>query len=222
MKWPNPTQLESLGSQLLPDGFRLAVLSPGDQILDLIHSLKTWYGDIRVGAESYHLEEQFYLDTLGNHKSFVNTDFLPIVLLDSNESICGLVTFWKNPRALYVTSGLGVLAPHVRGKKLAFVGPQLLELIGKAAGAGQIHYYVTLRNIAQQLVAEKMGFSLAGINPAWDRDATNEKESKRIYEAIYAKVLVPESEIEIPEEEHLSDAVKSLFGHLYPTLNLKK
>jgi RimJ/RimL family protein N-acetyltransferase len=220
MKWPQSEEIVTISQGIMPEGFKLRVLA-SNEVTTLIPLLQEWYADIRVGLESYHLEESFYRELLEGKQGFTETDFLPLVLIDSNEALCGLVSFWKNSRAGHIYSGLGVLAPQVRGKKLAFSGPQLLEAIARRSGAGQIHYYATLRNPFQQAVAEKMGFTLAGINPGWDQDADASGQPKRVFEALYAKVLDIEA-MEVPLLANLTPNTAKLFRELFPNIPLEK
>ena len=51
--------------------------------------------------------------------------------------------------------------------------------------------------------------------PAIDIDSVSHGTQKRVYEAIYAKVLAPDNEIAMPSLEMMTDKTKKLFGILF-------
>ena len=63
---------------------------------------------------------------------------------------------------------------------------------------------------------EKAGWPLIGIIPGFDRELVNPGEVKRVFEAIYVKVLVTEQDFLRPSSEGMTPATRSLFKHLYP------
>jgi len=60
-----------------------------------------------------------------------------------------------------------------------------------------------------------MGWQLIGITPGFDREMIEPGVVKRVYEAVYAKVLVPE-ELLRPRAKDLTPGAKALFDLLYP------
>ena len=65
------------------------------------------------------------------------------------------------------------------------------------------------------MIAEKMGFNIVGILPAIDIDSVSHGTQKRVYEAVYAKILAPDHEIAIPSPEMMTDKTKRLFEILF-------
>ena len=67
-----------------------------------------------------------------------------------------------------------------------------------------------------QVGFEKAGWQLIGIIPGFDRELVNQGEVKRVFEAIYVKVLANEQDFLLPASEGMTSATRSLFEHLYP------
>ena len=67
-----------------------------------------------------------------------------------------------------------------------------------------------------QRAMEELGFQLIGITPGYDRDMVAPGVVKRVYEAVYAKVLVPDEDLLRPEPQNLTPKTKALFDSLFP------
>ena len=67
-----------------------------------------------------------------------------------------------------------------------------------------------------QVGFEKAGWQLIGIIPGFDRELIKQDEVKRVFEAIYVKVLVTEQDFLRPNSEGMTTATSALFKHLYP------
>ena len=79
---------------------------------------------------------------------------------------------------------------------------------------GLIYYYVTLETIAQQKVAEALGFSIVGIFPSWDRDLID-GSVQRVSEAVYAKPLRSFDQERLPNQDNLTERTKLLWKFLF-------
>ena len=66
-----------------------------------------------------------------------------------------------------------------------------------------------------QATFERMGWQLVGITPGFDQEVVEPGVVKRVYEAVYAKVLVPD-ELLRPRAHDLTPGVKVLFDLLFP------
>ncbi len=143
-------------------------------------------------------------------------DILPLVLRHG-EAIILFLSLERNAAALTLTARLGVIEPGHRGSKLAYLGPGLLEAFARAMGYGLAYYAVTLKIPHQQRVAEKMGFHLVGILPAIDRDMVRPGTVKRVFEAVYAKILVPMDQVEMPSPENMTEQTLKLFNFMFPS-----
>jgi len=88
--------------------------------------------------------------------------------------------------------------------------------MGKMMGVGRVCSLATLKVPHMQVGFEKAGGQLIGINPGFDRELIGPGEVKRVFEAIYVKVLVIERDFLLPKLERMTPATSVLFKHLYP------
>lgn len=65
---------------------------------------------------------------------------------------------------------------------------------------------------------ERAGYKLLGFAPGYDREVVAPGEVKRVFEAYYAKILVSESELHIPDEKNLTPKTFALFKSMFPEL----
>ncbi|NBD11684.1 hypothetical protein FOF48_29340 [Corallococcus sp. Z5C101001] len=208
---------EMLGEHEAPGGHSLEQLSREDIPL-VTGLLRGWYPDIQVGTESRHLEPSFY-----EREFFLRGESpdrpLCAVLCRTREQhdIIGLLTLEKNARGLQISAPMGVVEPSRRGMGIGQFGVSLLEVVGRSIGAEVALYYSTLKVAQAQLNAERRGFKLVGIVPAFDMDAIAPGTVKRVYEAIYAKVLVSPERIHVPDWDALVPSTRALFTHLFGT-----
>jgi hypothetical protein len=79
-----------------------------------------------------------------------------------------------------------------------------------------VYGLATLKYPHMQITFERMGWQLVGITPGFDREVIAPGDVKRVYEAIYAKVLASPEELLRPHVTDLTPAVKALFDLLYP------
>ena len=74
----------------------------------------------------------------------------------------------------------------------------------------------TLKIPNMQLALERAGYQLLGFTPGYDREVVAPGIVKRVYEAVYAKVLVTDEELLRPDPKNLSPKAKALFDVLFP------
>lgn len=197
-------------------GYLVAQMTETD-VESAVQRIRGWYPDIRVGMESPHLTAEFWTQetTLAGT---VDKNLLPLKIEHEADGIVAVITYEKNALARLITSRLGVLAPEHRGSGLALLGPLLLERIGRAIGAELAYYFATLKTRHQQVIAERAGYQLVGIVPGYDRDMVRPGEVKRVFEAIYARLLVSEDEVLIPAAEHMTSRTKEVWEALFTRL----
>jgi hypothetical protein len=212
--WPWPALDTCLKQVELPAGYRLQLAASSD-IPNLCQQLALWYPDIHSGYESCHLQEDFYFENayLLDKQKHAKT-LLPLLFMHGSELI-GVISIEKHVLAYNVTSRMGALAPGHRGSGLGSSGPVILETVGRAMNAGLLYYMVTLKIPHQQAAAEKSGFQLAGIIPAFDRDTVAPGIVKRVPEAIYCKVLSPVSELLELADLRLTPKTQKLWNLLF-------
>ncbi|WP_394824472.1 GNAT family N-acetyltransferase [Pendulispora albinea] len=177
-------------------------------------ALRTWYPDVVVGAESYHLDEEYYHRSVQLLETEEERDTLALVLRHA-EGIVGLVMLTKDERSRTVTSRMGALAPDHRRGAVGLLGIMLFDAAAKKLGASVVYTFVTLKSKHQQLIYERFGFQLVGIMPAWDIDMIEPNRPKRVFEAIYAKVLAPKSEWHIPQRDTMTARTRALWDFLF-------
>lgn len=44
-------------------------------------------------------------------------------------------------------------------------------------------------------------------------------KTRRVFEAVYAQLLVPQSELHIPKSEGLTETTRALWQHLFPEIS---
>jgi hypothetical protein len=203
----------ALADTKTPSGYQLVPMSRSD-VAEVTRKLGEWYPDIVVGAESCHLDPEFYHAQVMLDETQIDRPIFSAVA-KHDQAIVAMITFEKNSRALTITSRMGAVAPEHRGPGLGLLGPVLLEKIGRAIGAELAYYFATLKTPHQQVLAERSRYRLVGIVPAFDRDMIRPGEVKRVYEAIYAKVLVEPEGVLTPPAEALTIRTRALFNALF-------
>lgn len=82
-------------------------------------------------------------------------------------------------------------------------------------GMELVYLLATLKIPHSQMAAERAGFQIVGIVPACDRAMVAPGIVKRVYEALYAKVLVTDADVLRPDPQHLTPRTKALFDFLF-------
>ncbi|WP_342378281.1 hypothetical protein NVS55_02860 [Myxococcus stipitatus] len=206
---------EMLSGIVKPEGCSAEQLARED-IPRLTALLAAWYPDIRVGTESRHLDPAFYeRDVYLRGESPDRSVYAFVCREISSGDIIGLLTVERNVRGLQLSAGLGVVEPTRRGMGIGFIGTAALEMVGRNIGAEVVLYYSTLKTARHQRNAESQGFKLVGLVPAFDVDAIAPGTVKRVYEALYAKVLVAPEQVHLPEWNVLTASTRELYTHLF-------
>jgi hypothetical protein len=205
--------LAVLSETKMPRGYVLGRLRRAE-VPDLVDRLRAWYPDIVVGAESCHLRPEFYYEQTALAESEQDRQILPVVA-KQGDVVVAMITFEMNRLSLTITSRMGAVAPEHRGSGLALLGPRLLESIGRAIGAELAYYFATLKSAHQQVLAERLRYRIVGIVPAFDRDMVRPGEVKRVYEAIYAKVLVNDQDVAVPEQGVLTARTRAVWNAVF-------
>lgn len=81
-----------------------------------------------------------------------------------------------------------------------------------------VYYWATLKTKAQQVIAKRYGYRLVGIMPAHDIDMVRPEHPKLVFEALYAKILAPRGDLEIPSPEVLTRETRRLWQLLFDAL----
>jgi hypothetical protein len=200
----------------LPEGYVLDQMTR-DDVPVITANLARWYPEIQVGLESPHLQPEFYLRQTQLEGVSEERAILPIVIRARDAGVVALITYERNVEARTISCRMGVLAPEQRTAQLVLAGPLLLEELGRALGAELAYYFATLKTRHQQVIAERRGFQLVGILPGYDRAVTAQGVIKRVYEALYLKLLVSDDEVQLPPVETFTARTRAVWSALFET-----
>jgi GNAT superfamily N-acetyltransferase len=210
---------EMTGTVALPERYRLALLKRGD-IPELVRFIKSWFPDISVGSASCYLRDQFYAENvfLADERE---RDVL-VILIRKDQELAGLFSCEREPDTLALYARLAVVSPKHRGARLGQTCVELAEAIGRHMGMGLIYAMATLKFPYVQMAFENLGWRLIGIAPGYDREMIAPGVVKRVYEAVYAKVLVADAGLLRPTPQDLTPTTKAFFDLLFPEQELER
>ena len=211
MKWPTIDEMQALAP--LPEGYRYERLSRVG-IPALIAGIKEWYPDIAVGAASCYLRQDFY-----TNKVFLDGEAeqdICVLLFKCNDELIGMWSLEQEPEALAIYGRLMIVAPQHRRSKVAGTATQGGENVSRAMGAQFIYVMATLKIPFMQMAFEHAGWQLLGFTPGYDREVVAPGVVKRVYEAVYAKSLVPDSDMLRPDAKNMTPKTRALFELLFP------
>lgn len=210
MKWPTIDEQMSLTN--LPSGYRIEQLDRAN-IGPLIAAIKLWHPDISVGAASCYLREDFY-----HHRVFLDGEAerdILVVSIRYNDELVGMWSVEREVEALAIYGRLIILAPGHRGEKLAVIVSIASEHISRQMGAAFVYAMATLKIPHAQRALERAGYRLLGFMPGYDREVVAPGVVKRVYEAVYAKLLVPDEQVLRPDPKNLTPKAKALYELLF-------
>ncbi len=215
MKWPEISEVEK--TVAFPAGYTGARLRRSDIPL-LIESIAQWYPDVSVGGASCYLTPGFYEEeaTLAGEADKP----LFVLMIWKDTELAGFVSWdWEGaPQAVYAR--FGVVNPKFRSAGLGTVGMQFGEALGRLMGAGFIYSMCTLKTPHMQRAFERSGYRLLGFAPGYDREVVSPGVVKRVFEAYYAKILVPADELQVPDRANLTPRTLALFESTFPEFSL--
>jgi hypothetical protein len=194
-------------------GYRLELLDRSG-IAEFIAAIKAWFPAIDVGSASCFSREKFLRDTVC-FPDATKRDAL-IVLIRKDRELAGLFACERDRDALSLYARLGVVAPAHRGARLSRTFPLLAEAIGRALGMEFAYGMATLKIPHVQRIFEAFHWDLIGITPGYDREVVAPGVVKRVYEAVYAKVLVGDANLLRPQAKNLTARTREFFRTLFP------
>jgi hypothetical protein len=215
MKWPTTSEIRALVP--LPKGYQFERFEYA-HIVPLIANIKRWYPQIAVGANSGYLREDYYLNRV-TVEGGIDRDIIVLPITFSGEVI-GVLSFEREVDSLAIYGRTMILAPEHRGANLA--GSMMIgtEAIGRTMGAAFMYALATLRIPQAQRALESAGYRLLGFFPGYDREEVSPGVIKRVYQAVYAKLLVPDSEILMPDPQKMTPRASALFALLFADAKL--
>jgi len=210
MKWP---AIETLREMIpLPAGYGFLEFER-EHIAPLISALKEWHPEIAAGVSSCYLREDFYLNRVAI-RGGADADIL-VVPIACNGEMIGMWSFEREVDSLAIYGRLIVLAPEHRGAGLSVLAMQGTEHIGRTMGAAFVYALATLQHPYAQRALERAGYRLLGFFPGYDRVEVSPGIVKRVYQAVYAKLLVAENEVHWPDPKNMSPGARALFELLF-------
>jgi len=211
MPWIN---LDHLSTNVpLPEGYRYEQLTRAD-IPDVVRSFADWYPGIAVGNASCHLKASFYNDKVVLDGE-LERDFF-VVLFKKERELVGVLSVERDRDSEVLYGRVGAVSPKHRGLNLSERFPALIETMGHAMGMGMVYGLATLQVPYMQAKFERLGWQLIGIIPGFDKEMVGPGVVKRVYEAIYTKVLVDEQDFVRPRYADMTPKTTEFFERLYP------
>src|SRR4051812_29347058 len=198
-RWPSIEHI-SAGAPL-PVGYRYERLSRA-RVPQLIEFLRAHYPDIEVGTASCHMRPDFYT-TRASLEGEEDRDFF-VALFMLGDEIAGMHSTERDVDSEVLYGRIGAVAAAHRGAHLGRNFVSLMETMGSAMGAGIVYGLATLKYPQMQKIFEHMGWQLIGIMPGFDRELIQPGVVKRVYEAVYVKVLVPSDDLPRPAREAMT------------------
>jgi hypothetical protein len=210
MNW---VAINELSNKLpIPTGYRMEQLKRSE-IPEAIRCFRDWFPDVTVGAESCYQREDFYSREV-SLEGEPERDVI-VFLLKKDQELVAICSLQRSEDTLILYGRLGAIAPRYRGAKLAYIAPALMEAMGRAMGMEVIYGLAEFTIPNMQMVLERAGFQIVGIVPASDRLMVAPGVTKRVYEAIYVKVLAADAEILRPQAESMTPRTKALYDFLF-------
>jgi GNAT superfamily N-acetyltransferase len=111
---------------------------------------------------------------------------------------------------------LVVIAPEHVGRGITRRIIEGMEEAGRRMGAAFIYAMVTLKHRYMQQGLENGGYRLLGFFPGYDRELVAPGVVKRVYQAVYAKLLAPEDNVLRPDVKNMTPTAKALYTLLFP------
>ena len=211
MNWLPHDQLRALIP--LPPGLRVESMH-GVHIGAVIAALKRWYPDITFGANSGYLHEAFYRQRVCLDGA--DDKDVQVFTIWSGDELVGLWSPEREVDSLALYARVGAIAPTHAGAGLMGRVTAGMEEVGRRMGAAFMYALVTLKHPYMQQALEHAGYRLLGFFPGYDRVLVAPGVVKRVYEAVYAKLLAPEDKVLRPDPKNMTPTARALYALLFP------
>ncbi|MCF8159245.1 MAG: hypothetical protein K9J76_00940 [Polaromonas sp.] len=210
MKWPTTDELRSQAP--LPEGYQFERFERA-HIAALIAKIKLWHPHLSVGSNGGYLREDYYLNRVCLDGE-VDRDVWVSLIMFKGE-LAGVFSIEREVDSLALYGRLVIVAPAHRGANLTGFVVNASEIIGRSMGAAFLYAMATLKIPHAQRALEAAGFRLLGFFPGYDREEVSPGLVKRVYLAVYAKLLVPADEVLLPEPGNMTPRTRALFELLF-------
>lgn len=210
MRWPVVQALAILAP--LPPGYRYARIDRAG-LPALIAALREWYPEMAVGSSNVFLREDFYRERV-TLDGDLDKDIYAALILHGDE-LAGFWSFEREEDSLAIYGRIMVVAPAHRGARLSVHALTGTEAIGRSMGAAFMYALATLKDPYAQRALESAGYRLLGFFPGRDREEVAPGIVKRVYQAVYAKVLAHPDQVHWPDPKNMSPRAKALYEMLF-------
>jgi hypothetical protein len=219
MNWPSMPTL-SAGVRL-PAGYEIVCPSASD-VPALVRAVDDWFPGLAVGNASCFLRPEFYLQRVAlasmcPQLAAALDHFVLLFRRVHDGQWAGLLAVERDRDSQVLYGRVGTVARAHRGGGVSKTFPPLMEAIGRSMGLGMVYGLVTLRTPHMQHCMEQAGWRLVGMMPGFDREVVELGVVKRVYEAVYVRVLADAGELLQPNRQHMTLATRELFDLLYGT-----
>jgi hypothetical protein len=140
-------------------------------------------------------------------------DFL-VTLLKCQGELAAIFSVERDVDSRVIYGRIGAISPEHRGARLSRALLALQEAIGRSMSMGMVYGLATLKHPYFQQTFERMGWQLIGIMPGFDQELVTPGEVRRVYEAVYVKVLEP-STLLPPDKANMTERVRELYDLLF-------
>ncbi len=214
--WPTPAQLAR--QVPAPEGYHYAVPTLAD-LPALVRAVDDWFPGLAVGNASCFLRQAFYAESVhlahGPDAPAATGDDFFVLLFKHGEEWAGMLAVERDVNSQVLYGRVGAVDPGHRRAGLSKTFAPLMEAMGLAMGMGMVYSLATLKAPHMQRSFERAGWQLVGVMPGFDREVVESGAVKRVFEAIYVKVLAPRTQLLHPGTEGMTPATRSLYRLLY-------
>lgn len=195
----------------LPPGLRVESMQ-GAHIEAVIAALRRWYPDVAHGSNSGYLREAFYRQRVCLDGA-ADKD-IQVFTIWAGDELVGLWSPEREVDSLALFARVGAIAPQHAGTGLMRRATAGMEDVAREMGAAFMYAMVTLKHPYMAQALEHAGYRLLGFWPGFDRELVD-GVVKRVYQAVYAKLLTPEDKVLRPDPKNLTPGARALFELLF-------
>ena len=210
MNWLPLEQLRALIP--LPPGLRVESMQ-GAHIEAVIAALRSWYPDVAYRSNSGYLRDEFYRQRVCLDGA--DDKDVQVFTIWSGDELVGLWSPEREVDSLALYAHVGAIAPRHADAGLMRQVTAGMEDVARTMGAAFMYALVTLKHPYMARALEHAGYRLLGFFPGYDRELVAPGVVKRVYQAVYAKLLVPEDRVLRPDPKNLTPGAKALFELLF-------
>ena len=195
----------------LSPGLRLEAMQSA-HIESVIAALRSWYPDVAHGSNSGYLRDGFYhrqvcLDGAADKH-------IQVFTIWAGGELVGVLSPKREVDSLALYARVGAVAPHHARTGLMSRATAGMEDVAREMGAAFMYALVTLKHPYMAQALEHGGYRLLGFWPGFDRELVD-GVVKRVYQAVYAKLLAPEDRVLRPDPKNLTPGARALFELLF-------